>query len=556
MNTYAYRRGTIFWALTLIGVGCIFLYQNFSPDVHPWQIIAKFWPILIIFWGLSKLVDYVQARAHPETAPPSLFSGSEVVLLLLILALGTLVSKLVLHPWQEWPSTLGVNVDNEDFANLFLNPYTFTDTLSKPVTGQPHLVVVDRHGDVEIQTSDQPTLDLVVKKTIRADNEGDAKKILDQLKADVVEKNGQYVFDTNLDSLPNGGRTVRLDLTFRVPKAVVAEITTDHGDIVLDGLKGDQTLTSSHGDVHVSGAEGLVRIHANGGSSQIRQVKGSVEIEGRGDDVEVGDVSGTVTVNGDFGGSVEFENIAQTLRFTSTRTNLNIQNLTGRLDMEMDSLDANGIKGPFILTTKHKDVNLDSFQHDVDITNTNGDVRLTSDVPLSHNVRVELERGGIELRIPENSSFQIDANSRHGEVETDFTGPNLKVNTEGDNPSISGTVGKGGPMIHLSTAYGTIRVAHSGGGESPSAPGHAPSPPKAPSHGRGQTASVMHRPRPGIVVIGPSAFCRSQSAEPLRSYLRAVISDSIRGAISGVNRSNWNCPWSPSPSHSPSFDPQ
>ncbi len=69
MNTYAYRRGTIFWALTLIGVGTIFLYQNFNPEVHPWHIIARFWPILIIFWGLSKLVDYLQSRARPEEAP-------------------------------------------------------------------------------------------------------------------------------------------------------------------------------------------------------------------------------------------------------------------------------------------------------------------------------------------------------------------------------------------------------------------------------------------------------------------------------------------------------
>ena len=98
MSGYGFRRGTIFWALTLITVGSIFLYQNFNREVHPWQIIAKFWPILIIFWGLSKLVDYLQAQAHPEVAPHALFSGSEVVLLLLILALGTLVSKLVLHP--------------------------------------------------------------------------------------------------------------------------------------------------------------------------------------------------------------------------------------------------------------------------------------------------------------------------------------------------------------------------------------------------------------------------------------------------------------------------
>src|ERR1700740_978326 len=104
MSLYGYRRGSIFWALTLIGVGFIFLYQNFNPAVHPWHIIARFWPVLIIFWGISKLIDYVQARSHPQAIAPPLFSASEVILLLLILALGTLVSRIVLHPWGHWAS--------------------------------------------------------------------------------------------------------------------------------------------------------------------------------------------------------------------------------------------------------------------------------------------------------------------------------------------------------------------------------------------------------------------------------------------------------------------
>jgi len=129
MSTYGYRRGSIFWALTLIGVGAIFLWENFNPAIHPWQVIAKFWPILIIFWGLSKLIDYIQARAHPETVPPPLFSASEVILLVLILVLGTLVSKVVLRPWQQWPASWGVDMDDEGFSGLFMNSYTYTQTV-------------------------------------------------------------------------------------------------------------------------------------------------------------------------------------------------------------------------------------------------------------------------------------------------------------------------------------------------------------------------------------------------------------------------------------------
>ena len=58
------------------------------------------------------------------------------------------------------------------------------------------------------------------------------------------------MLQTNLDSLPNSGRNVRLDITLRVPKETSAEVTTEHGDLILDGLKGDQTLSVRGGDAH------------------------------------------------------------------------------------------------------------------------------------------------------------------------------------------------------------------------------------------------------------------------------------------------------------------
>jgi len=475
MSVYGYRRGSIFWALTLIGVGAIFLWQNFNPTIHPWQIIAKFWPILIIFWGLSKLVDYIQAQAHPEAAPPSLFSASEVILLLLILALGTLVSKIVLRPWQQWT---GVDVDNEGVAGLFLNSYTYTKTFSLPARPQPRLLLVDRRGDVEVRASDHATLDAVVKETIWAPSESEARKVSDDLKVEIAEQAGRYLLQTNLDSLPDSGRNVRLDVTLRVPKGTSAEVTTERGDLILDGLNGEQALTVQHGDAHVTGVEGLVRINKTGGLTEVRNVKGSLEVEGRGNDVDVSDVSGTATINGEFSGTVQFRNIDQTLRYSSSRTDMTAQKLSGRLTMEVGSLDLKGIEGPFEVSTRQKDITLSDFRHNVKITDNNGEVQLRTSVPPTHPVEVDLKKGEIEFSLPAGSNFQIEANSPHGEVDCDFSGPGLKVTKEGDTPSISGTFGKGGPLIRLNTNYGAIRLLHEG--LQPPAPPAPPAPPKKP----------------------------------------------------------------------------
>ena len=481
MNGYAHRRGSIFWALILIAVGGIFLYHNFNPAIRPWVLIAKYWPILIIFWGISKLIDYVRSQQHPELVPPPLFSAGEVVLLLLLLVFGTLVTKLALRPW---PSALGINMEDEDLARIFYNSFTYTQTLSKPTSSKPHLLLVNRRGDLEIHGWDQPTMEAVVKKTVWAGNEDEAKKIADQLKIDITEQAGKYVLQSNLDSIPEGSRSLRLDITLRVPRVTSTEVTADRGDILLEGLQGEQVLTGTRGDLQVVNVEGLVRVSTSRGATEIRDVKGNVELQGRGADVEISGVSGTATVNGEFSGSLQFRNVGQTLRFNSSRTDMTAQRLSGRLDMEVGSLEATGIDGPFEIATRHKDVILNDFKHSVKINMDNGDVRLNTSVPLSHPINVDSVKGEIELTLPANSNFNIEANSRHGEVDCDFSGPNLKVSTEGERPSISGNYGKGGAEIHLSTAYGTIRLVRGGTGTltPPKEPRPAlPSPPSPPS---------------------------------------------------------------------------
>ncbi len=496
MSAYTYRRGSIFWALTLIALGGLFLYQNFNPSIHAWVIIAKFWPVLIIFWGLSKLIDYVQAMAHPDQPSPSLFSGSEVILLLLILALGSLVTHIVLRPWHQWTSALGIDLNEEDWANPLLSSFDYSRTLSQPLGKTPHLVVTVHRGDVELRASTNNQLDAVVKETIRADSEEDARKLADQIKIEAVQEAGHTVLQSNLDSLPRGGSNVQMDWTLHVPANATTEITTERGDILVDGLTGDQSFSGGHGDVRLTNLNGLIRVHKSAGSTVIRDVKGSVELEGRGGDVEISNVTGTVNVNGEFTGSVQFRNVTQSARFTSSRTDMTAQKLTGRLDMEMGSVEVNGIDGPFEITTRQKDISLSGFTHSVKISDNNGDVDLHAGAPPHHPIEVDLRKGQIELGLPPNSAFQIDAMSRHGDVESDFSAPTLKVNAEGDEPSIRGSVGSNGPTIRLSTAYGTIHVAREEGGsakpkkaggaeamrlrQAAPHPPHAPLAPKAP----------------------------------------------------------------------------
>jgi DUF4097 and DUF4098 domain-containing protein YvlB len=162
------------------------------------------------------------------------------------------------------------------------------------------------------------------------------------------------------------------------------------------------------------------------------------------------------------------------------------QKLTGRLSMEVGSLELNGIDGPFEISTRQKDITLTDFKHSVKIADTNGDVELRTSTPPTHPIEIDLKKGQIELSLPATSSFQIDAASRHGEVESDFSGPGLKVVKEGDNPTISGTVGKGGPPIRIDTEYGTVRLLRMGP--------HPPTPPTPPHPPAGDEKRAWNAP--------------------------------------------------------------
>jgi hypothetical protein len=218
----------------------------------------------------------------------------------------------------------------------------------------------------------------------------------------------------------------------------------------------------------------------------VRGVKGSLELDGRGDDVEVVDISDSVTLHGEFSGALQFRNVGQTLRFESLRTDMTAQRLSGHVDMEVGSMEVDGIEGPLEITTRQKDITVNDFKHSLHITDDNGQISLQASTPPSHDIQVESKNGEVELTLPVNSNFKIEAHSRHGEVECDFTGPALKVANEGDARSISGSYGKGGAMIRINTDYGAIHIMR--GGSHPQATPKPPASPEPPEpSGKGQT---------------------------------------------------------------------
>ncbi|HUO36014.1 MAG TPA: toast rack family protein [Candidatus Acidoferrum sp.] len=55
---YRYRRSSLAFALLLIAIGALWLFANMHPGFDPWNLLFRYWPVILIVIGLGKLVDY------------------------------------------------------------------------------------------------------------------------------------------------------------------------------------------------------------------------------------------------------------------------------------------------------------------------------------------------------------------------------------------------------------------------------------------------------------------------------------------------------------------
>lgn len=87
------RRSSAIGALLLIALGALFLYTNLRPEVNPWPLLSRYWPLLLVFLGLGKLWDYYWQRNHPDAPRRPWVSGGEIAIIILLLLFGAALSR-------------------------------------------------------------------------------------------------------------------------------------------------------------------------------------------------------------------------------------------------------------------------------------------------------------------------------------------------------------------------------------------------------------------------------------------------------------------------------
>ncbi len=84
------RRNSLVGAVLLVALGLFFLYCNVRPGLDPWPLLSRYWPLLLIFVGLGKVLD--QFRPRDSQTRAAWLSGGEIAVVLLLVIAGIALS--------------------------------------------------------------------------------------------------------------------------------------------------------------------------------------------------------------------------------------------------------------------------------------------------------------------------------------------------------------------------------------------------------------------------------------------------------------------------------
>ncbi|HEY8998214.1 MAG TPA: DUF4097 family beta strand repeat-containing protein [Edaphobacter sp.] len=478
-----YRRTSIVGPLMMIAIGTIFLLIQLGKlsATFFWGWYGRWWPLVLIAIGVVMLLEwgwdsYFHAD-EPMLRRRSL--GGGVFALLLILGLtGLVFNGMHTGMWGR-----AFNMDPDSMDEFMGDKHESDQTLTQALPAGYGITVDNPRGDVTVNgTSDDGQVHIDLHKQVYTRSDSEADRRAQELSPKIDNEGNMMKI-----SLPTVEGS-RADITVTLPSEAAATIFSNRGDVHITSLKAPVNVTANHGDVAVSGITGSVNARINNGDSSFsaHSVTGPVSIQGRARDLSFSEINGSTVMDGEFFGTTHLQHITNNIRFHTSRTDMRLARLDGEIEISPNAdLSADQVAGPFTLATRNRNITLERISGDISVTNRNGSVDVTSAPPLG-NITIENRNGSVDVTLPEHEGFTVQAETTNGDLENDF---DLKQTGDDDSShkSYSGPVGKGGPLVRISTSQGDIKLKKASVAPLPPLP---PAPPKLSIHDGGDSVEL------------------------------------------------------------------
>ncbi|HEY1657256.1 MAG TPA: DUF4097 family beta strand repeat-containing protein [Candidatus Sulfotelmatobacter sp.] len=449
--------------VVLIVLGIIFLLGNLHT--LSWArigaLFAHYWPLLLILWGVIKLIEHHQAQR--DGLPSRGIGAGGIFLVVIIVVCGLAATQASRFNWGEIRENL--NIDDGDLNNIFGETYDYDSNLEHDLTpAVSGLRINDDHGAIHVSAGNENKIMVVVRKKVGAESQSDADRYNGETMPQLTVAGNTVIVDARTQAA--GDHPVESDLDITLPRKMDVHITSRRGDTSVTGRDGEVEINNQHGDVSVEDVNGNVKLNVEKSSAKVEQINGDVHIDGRLNEVSVTDVKGSVQLDGEFEESVKLARIAKNVSFKSSRTDLEFSRIDGELDLDSDDLHADQITGPLHLTTRSKQIRLTDVSGDVRLQDNNGGVEVA--MRSLGNVQIDSRNGDVQLSVPDRAGFRVDARTRDGEIQSDFG--DLKIENGDREATASGQVGNGASHIVITNEHDGIEIRKASAMNAPTPP--------------------------------------------------------------------------------------
>jgi DUF4097 and DUF4098 domain-containing protein YvlB len=390
--------------MIIMAVGGILLSANLRGEHSIIRIFGHYW-----FWVLLALIIgrilHQYTHRHEDGPRPAAFSAPAIILMMLIAGSGLAANYLAKKAQNVSPMNLGAAHIGDLRDYVFGRQVAIEDEPPRTfaLAADSRLIVDGTNGDVEIAAADQSQASVRIVKRIRALSDDEARGVAHYLQLQIYQDGDDQRIGVSASSelKQDFSTSILLVLPRNVESDV--EVINCSGSVKLTGLKGDHTIRNGR-DIEVRDHTGRLRIESPQGMVELKQIHGGIEL----------------------------------------------------VDARTGSLTIEDIDGPASIDTRG-DVTVRNFHDIINVSTVDGTIRLATNGRIGADIRAINEKGRINLSLPDDTGFRLDAETHRGRVRV---GGFNRINLQRSSKSnvLGYNVSSAAPNVILRAKNGDIRV--------------------------------------------------------------------------------------------------
>ena len=445
------RSGSTFSGLLLITIGILILLHNYR-GVDLAGVFRHWWPLFLIVWGLVKLYERTAGSDSGDPGTARVSAGEVFLVLGMFILVGLVVAA---DRTKEYFGDKGIHVNVGDWGDA----HSFDlDATSKAVPASARVVIRGTRGDITVRTGDTSEIRASGTAKIHSWDESDAEKLSKKVSIEIVQNGDGY--EIHPAGAADNNSKVAVDMDIIVPSKATVSVRSEKGSVSVSDMSTTVNITSKNGDIEVRDTAGDVSIDIGRGDVTVSDTKGDVKVSGSGGEVAVTSATGGLTLNGEFVGPIRADKVAKGVRFLSHRTDLTLTQLAGHMETGSGNVTITDASGNLTVRTNRNDISIENVTGKLKIENRDGDVSVRFSTLPKEDIEITNASAPISLSLPSNSSFEILADCRSSNIDSEFEASTLTKTTSNSGDShLEGKYGPSrGPKITLKTSYGAIAI--------------------------------------------------------------------------------------------------